>query len=169
MTAVTKTRPPEATHDDDAPDEPGVVETATVPEPKKQETAAPLIDLDANERERIRFGGKFYELRTINEFGVGKQHRLNRHGREFHELFSSPDELSEDSEQRLEMLVEELFEDVFIGPKTVKQKLSGGQKSQIILAFILAPLARSAALMQVLQQLQSQDQEARNGDPITGS
>lgn len=145
----TDEKPPEAEQEIKAP---------VVPEP--------LVDLDdvAPDRPTVRFQGALYEMATLDDFGIQDQHGLTRDGREFFRLWSSDDELTKSQKQRLTMLLERMFEKVFIAPDEVKAKLSDGKKSQVVLGFTLAPLAQRAAA----QQIQT-DEEPRNDPPTTGS
>lgn len=127
---------------------PPAVVTTAAPGPKTPEPLVDLDDDDGDHRDTVRHEGKLYELKAINEFGIGKQHSLTRDGREFFRLWSSEDELSETDEQRLEMLLNRMLEAVMLAPATVKKKMSDGKKSRVVLAFTLAPVARRMAQAQ---------------------
>jgi hypothetical protein len=123
--------------------------------------AEPLVDLDdiAPDRPTVRFGGKLYEMRVLDDFGIAKQHALNRDGREFYGLWTSDDELSDAQQQRLQMLLERMFDQVLDAPDTVKGELTDGKKTQVVLGFTLAPLVQQQKTAQK-KALEEQEQAA---------
>jgi hypothetical protein len=109
-------------------------------------TAEPIVDLDLEKPEQtVRSGGKLYRLKTLDEFGLARQQRLNRDFSEFSELYRSSEELSDTDEQRLVMLLDRVFGDVLDAPASVKKKLTETQKAAVVLGFMLAPSMQQAA------------------------
>jgi hypothetical protein len=117
--------------------------------PVEPEVAEPLVDLDdlAPTRPTVRYQSTLYELRTLDDFGILDQQKLTRDGREFFKLWSSDDELTRHQGERLKMLLSRMFDQVMDASDDVKQSLSDGKKSQVVLAFTLAPLAQRTAQM----------------------
>ena len=146
MATRTKT-----TADDESLD--GVIVDA----PPQSKGPEPIIDLDALEeaRDTVRLKGVLYELHAAHEFGAIEQHRLERDNREFRTLQGSEHELTEDQEQRLDMLVERIFEKVLIAPAAVKRKMTGPQKAAVVSAFSYAPVVKLARLRAAIEQQQA--------------
>ena len=122
-------------------------------QPATPDVPEPLVDLDdiAPSKPTVRYGGKLYEMRTLDDFGIEKQQQLTRDGREFFRLWSADDELNKKQRERLKMLLERMFDQVFDAPAAVKQELSDGKKAQVVLGFTLAPLAQRQAQMQMAE------------------
>jgi hypothetical protein len=110
----------------------------------------PLVDLDevAAVRPTIRYAKQQYELKTLSEFGIRTQQKLTRDGREFSRLWTADDELTENELERLEMLLNRMYDQVLDAPNEIKASLNDAQRSQVVLAFTLAPLHQAAAAQQ---------------------
>jgi hypothetical protein len=129
----------------------------------KPNAAEPLVDLDdiAPDRPTVKWHGDLYELARLDDFGIATQQALTRDGREFSTLWSAEDELDQNQRARLKMLLERMFEQVVMAPKAVKRRFSDAEKSRVVLAFTIAPLAQAAAR----QAEREQEQEARETSP----
>ncbi|MGC2374249.1 MAG: hypothetical protein WA484_10280 [Solirubrobacteraceae bacterium] len=100
----------------------------------------PTVNIDSEEHPE----GKLYELKQMDDFGIEEQQRLTREGAEFDKLWNT-DNLNKAGRGRLKMLLDRMFEAVLDAPPEIKKMLSDGQRSQVVLAFTLAPLAQAAA------------------------
>jgi hypothetical protein len=136
------------------------------------ENAKPVIDFDlAPERQTVRKGGRLFEVRRLDDFGIAKQQQLDRDGREFARLWNSDAELTADQGQRLKLLLERIFQDLLDAPKTVRASFKDAEKARLVLDFSLAPLREQMAALlaaQMQQQMAGAD-EARDGEPITAT
>lgn len=104
-------------------------------------TAAPRFDFDlAPDRETLKVGGKLYEIKRLDDFGIGRQRRLDRDGREFAQLWNKAEELTDDEDVRLKFLLDRIFEDLLDAPEDVRGSFSDSQKAKVVLDFSLAPL-----------------------------
>lgn len=131
------------------PDDPPAQPDAEQPEPEKDD--APLLDLSTQvERPFIKVDGEPYELAVKDDFGIEEQHRLTAYGRRFDELFKR-NNLSDKDRTRLKLLLDYMFDKVLLAPDEIKRKLGDDQRSQVVLAFTYAPLAKAVALMQAAQ------------------
>lgn len=153
-----------------APAKPEVEVDLGRPDPKDAE---PVLKVNTKERTRptIDIDDKLYELKTIGDFGIGKQQILNRDGREFYQLWTSEDELDENQQKRLKFLLERMYAEVLDAPKSVARKLNDSEKADVVLTFTLAPLRKA---MQAAAQAQETEQktetvEAENGASISTS
>jgi hypothetical protein len=119
----------------------------------------PLVDLDevAAIRPTIRFRKHQYELRTLSEFGIRTQQKLTRDGREFSRLWTADDELTENELERLEMLLNRMFDKVLDAPAEIRTSLNDAQRSQVVLAFTLAPLHQAAAAQQAKAEMEAEN------------
>lgn len=136
------------------------------PDPEKpdgeQDDDAPLLDLSTQvDRPFIKVDGDPYELAVKDDFGIEEQHRLTAYGRRFDELFKR-NNLSEKDRGRLKLLLDYMFDKVLLAPDEIKRKLGDDQRSQVVLAFTYAPLAKAVALMQAAQAATGEAQ-AGNG------
>jgi hypothetical protein len=95
--------------------------------------------------------GKVYELRVIDDFGIEDQQQLTREGAEFDKLWNT-DRLNGAQRKRLKMLLDHMFDRVLDAPADIRARLSDGQRSQVVLAFTLAPLAAAAQRQQTEAQ-----------------
>lgn len=108
--------------------------------------------------------GKFYELRQIGDFGIAAQQRLNRDGREFYQLWTADEELTDDQGKRLKFLLERMFHgdetvaSLLDAPKSVLRKLNDGDKADVVLSFTLAPLRKAMAAAQA-QETETETEE----------
>lgn len=129
---------------------------------------APLIDFDeiAPTRPTVRFDGKLYELRLTDDFGIEKQHALKRDGDEFLKLWNSEEE-DDATGERLNMLLERMFEEVLDAPRTVKAKFNDSKKARVVLAFRMAPLLEAAKAEMAAQAEQAATDPAES--PTTES
>jgi hypothetical protein len=119
-----------------------------------------ILDLDdvAPIRPRVRRHGEQYEVKTLGEFGIRKQQQLNRDGREFAQLWSSEDELDESQLERLDMLLQRMFEEVFVAPDDVRAQMNDAERSRVVLHFRLAPLQQVAAALAKATEDEPRDQ-----------
>lgn len=103
--------------------------------------ADPILSLTtlAPERPTVEIDGTLYELHVLDDFSIEEQHRLTVDGNEYDRLWSS-ENLTSKQEKRLSLLLNRMFEMVLIAPPEVKAKLNPSQRSQVVLAFTLAPL-----------------------------
>lgn len=134
-------------------------------EPEVAKTTAPRFDFDlAPERDFIKFGGNLYEIRRLDDFGIGKQRRLDRDGREFAQLWSSKDDFDEggDDDTRLKFLLDRIFEDLLDASDDVKAEFKDAQKAKVVLDFSLAPLREllAANFRQITQEIQEPQDQA---------
>ena len=149
--------------------------TTKPPEPKAPETgpdpaaSTPVARLGGPAEDRhVEIDGKFYRLRGLRDYGIGSQRRLNRDGREFAQLWNSPDDLTEDQEKHLKYLLDRILlgdertEPLVAAPKTVLRKLDDADRVELVLDFIFAPLRK----MLVAAQEQTVEQ-APNGSTTT--
>lgn len=143
---------PEGVKPDEKPDPADAVPALRV---KTEKRVRPTIEID----------GKFYDLRVLGDFGIGKQQTLNRDGREFYQLWTSDDELTEDQQKRLKQLLERMYAEVLDAPKTVMRKLNDAEKADVVLTFTLAPL-RNAMLAAQTEQT-AETVEAGIGSTLT--
>lgn len=132
-------------------------QTQTPPAPEPQPARPPVPDAQpvgrtttTDERPTWEIDGKLYELRTLADYGIAAQQRLNRDGREFYSLWTADEELDDDQGKRLKFLLERMFHgDALVAslldaPKTVLKRLRDGDKADVVLAFTLAPLRKAA-------------------------
>lgn len=133
----------------------------------EDETEEPLAELSLLEpvRPTVRIKskrhpeGKLYELRELNDFGLLEQHALKRDGAEFDRLWRR-DKLTKTEGQRIEMLLERLFDQALIVPDEdadIKTRLRDGQKANVIMLFTSAPAIRAAVQIKKQQQDQEPD------------
>lgn len=142
----------------------------TAPAELDPQAAEPLVDLDEDEaRPTVRYGGALYELRTLNDFGIDDQQALTRDGREFFRLWSSDVELKRAQKQRLKMLLDRLFNEVFDAPAEIREQLADGKRAQVVLAFTLAPLARRTAELKAEAQATGPEQAEEARDDSTST
>jgi hypothetical protein len=94
--------------------------------------------------------GKQYELRIMDDFGIEDQQQLTREGAEFDKLWNT-DKLNGKQSKRLKMLLDNMFDRVLDAPSEIRAQLRDGQRSQVVLAFTLAPLAAAAQRQQETQ------------------
>lgn len=147
--------------------------TTETPETEKAGiTPEPLVDLDAKKKRReegealLRLDGKLYRIRSLDEFGIRERKRLDRDGREFYKLYES-DEESETDEQRLEMLVDRMFDAALDAPAAIRKKIHAADKVDVVLGFTQSPLLKVLAAARVIQQ--AQEEALETATPITGS
>lgn len=84
--------------------------------------------------------GETFELRLMDDFGIGMQQKLLNWSRTYERLFNSDEELSPEQETRLKFVLDSLFDVVLDAPKSVKAKMNDGIRSRVMMAFSLAPL-----------------------------
>jgi hypothetical protein len=145
------------------------------PDPKAAEPIG-RIDTTAG-RPTWEIDGKFYELRQLTDYGIAAQQRLNRDGREFYQLWTSDDELTDDQGKRLKFLLERMFNgDALVAqlldaPKGLVRKLNDGDKADVVLSFTLAPLRKAMAAAAQTEQPETETQadEARVSESISTS
>ena len=131
------------------------------PQPKpEQPKTAPRFDFDlAPDRDYVKKGGKLYEIRRLDDFGIGKQRRLDRDGREFAQLWNSSEDFDDDSDsgQRLDFLLNRIFDDLLDAPDEVRDEFADAAKAKVVLDFSLAPLRELLAenLRQAMQRTRS--------------
>ena len=121
---------------------------------------APVLDLDAlTTRETIVFGGAEYGLRSLErDFGLEEEHRLKNEGQEFLKLWES-EKLSQAKYRRMTELLDRIFNVVLDAPDDVKAKITPGQRHEVFMAFMLAPLRRAARKQD--KEEKEEDQKAR--------
>jgi hypothetical protein len=124
---------------------------------KQPEESTPRFDFDlAPERERIKKGGKLYEIRRLDDFGIAKQRRLDRDGREFAQLWNNSEDFDEGSEQdvRLKFLLDRIFSELLDAPEDIREGFKDAEKAKVVLDFSLAPLREllAANLQQALRE-----------------
>ena len=134
------------------------------PQPKpEQPKTAPRFDFDlAPDRDYVKKGGKLYEIRRLDDFGIGKQRRLDRDGREFAQLWNSSEDFDDDSDsgQRLDFLLNRIFDDLLDAPDEVRDEFADAAKAKVVLDFSLAPLRE--LLAENLRQAMQENTEPRN-------
>ena len=150
---ATATKKPEA---DPVEEQPGL-------DPK---AAEPIIKVKTKGRQRpiIEIDDEQYEMRTMGDFGIGKQQQLNRDGREFGQLWTSDKELTDDQAKRLKFLLERLYAEVVNAPKAVLRKLNDAEKADVVLNFTLAPLRQ---MMTAALAAQTEETEEASEGPST--
>jgi hypothetical protein len=104
-------------------------------------------------------------LKTLGDFGIGEQRKLNRDGREFYELWTSAEDLTEDQEKLLKLLLERMFAKVIDAPRTVQRTFDDAAKADVVLHFTLAPLRQ---VMLAMAQ-QNQGEQAQGQGPSTST
>lgn len=134
-------------------------------QPEAEVKAEPRFDFDlAPEREYIKKGGKLYEIRRLDDFGIGKQRRLDRDGREFAQLWNSTEDFDDNSDEgvRLDFLLNRIFADLLDAPEEVRVQFADSQKAKVVLDFSLAPLREmlAANLRALAQENTAGDQES---------
>lgn len=143
-------------------------ETSTATE-RPMPDATPVGRTDTAEAQPTwEIDGKLYELRTIGDYGIAAQQRLNRDGREFYSLWTADEELTDDQGKRLKFLLERMFNGdpaagimaLLDAPKTVLRRMRDADKADVVLAFTLAPL-RKAALAAAPAQEALTDEQAQ--------
>jgi hypothetical protein len=145
------TRPKAATKPDTQDDTQGKGELDTM-EGREEQIPEPLLSLStlAPTRPTVNIAseehpeGRLYELKQMDDFGIEEQQQLTREGASFDKLWNT-DNLNKAGRGRLKMLLDRMFEAVLDAPPEIKKMLSDGQRSQVVLAFTLAPLAQAAA------------------------
>jgi hypothetical protein len=88
--------------------------------------------------------GELFDLRSMDDFGIAEQQQLTMEGKEFDALWNTQD-LNSAQRKRLKTLLDHMLEKVLDAPAPVKKHLKDGQRSQIVLAFTLAPLSQTVA------------------------
>lgn len=100
------------------------------------------------DRRQVEIDGKFYDLRSLRDYGISAQRRLNRDGREFGELWNSAKDLTEDQDKRVKFLLDRIFlgddriDSLVDAPKATLRKLSDEDRVELVLDFIYAPLRK---------------------------
>lgn len=167
MAAATK-KPPEVKQaDKDAKAEAAAPDSKPGPDPK---SAEPVMKIRTKDRVRptIEIDDMQYEMRTMRDFGIGKQQALNRDGREFGQLWTSDTELTDDQSKRLKFLLERIYPEVIAAPKTVLRKLDDAEKAAVVLNFTLAPL-REMMTAALVEQTTETEVEAAESPSIPTS
>lgn len=123
----------------------------------------PLLDLSTTpERPIIRIDKEPYELAVKNDFGIEDQHALTAWGRRYDELFKR-NKLTDKESGQLKILLDDMFELVACHiPEDVQDKLGDEHRSQVVLAFTYAPVAKALAQLQIAQAATDEVQKARD-------
>lgn len=110
--------------------------------------------------------GRFYELRSLSDYGIGAQQRLSRDGREFGQLWNSDEDLTDAQQKRLKFLLDRIFDGDQAVPalleasKTVRRAFNDAARSELVLDFIYAPLRK---MMAAAVAAETTDTEAEAG------
>jgi hypothetical protein len=139
--------------------------TKTQPDETEVKPSEPRFDFDelAPDHETIKVGGKLYEIKRLDDFGIEDQQALDRDGREFARLWTSDTELTANQKPRLKFLLERIFGQLLPDvPKAQRAKIRDAAKAELVLDFSLAPLRKAlAAQMEAqLQQQKTNDEQA---------
>ena len=148
-------------------------EAPEAPESPKVPAVQPIGESETSpERPLWKIDGKLYDVRVMDDFGVGAQKRLNTDGREFYALWNSPDDLDDDQEARMEQLLDRMFfgdekaPSLIDAPKPLLRKMGPGSRAEVVLAFTLAPLQK--ALLAAAPMVSEMD-SAGVSEPTTAS
>lgn len=138
------------------PDQPvaNVVDAALAAREEEATTLEDELVLDLSELAperppfRLRWAdkpeGEIFHLAVMGDFGIEEQQQLTRDGAEYDRLWNSP-VLSAAEKVRLKQLLDLMFERVVHDvPPEVRNQIRDEHRSQIVLAFTLAPLAAAA-------------------------
>lgn len=123
----------------------------------------------------MEIDGKFHDLRSLRDYSISAQRRLNRDGREFGELWNSAEDLTEDQDKRVKFLLDRIFlgddrvEALVDAPKTVLRKLEDEDRVELVLDFIYAPLRKLLTTVAAAQQTEQETAEAPAGTSIPTS
>ncbi|MHB1950156.1 MAG: hypothetical protein ACYCQK_01625 [Acidiferrobacteraceae bacterium] len=153
------------------------------PAPEKLNPAdsAPVARLSTGKDLRtVDIDGKRYELRSLADYGIGAQQRLNRDGRRFGALWNSEEDLTDDQQTELKFLLDRIFDGdekvaaLVNAPRTVRSKVNDADRAEIVLDFCFAPLRKllAAAAEQQAQadmQTETENEEARESESIPTS
>jgi len=149
--------------------------TAAPPEPEETSVAPKVEPIGKSETSPDRpvwdIDGKLYDVRVMDDFGIGAQRRLNRDGREFYQLWSATEDLTDEQEARMEQLLDRMFfgdekaPSIIDAPKTLLRRLGTGSRADVVLTFTLAPLQK---LLLAAAQTETMG-EAGVSEPTTAS
>jgi hypothetical protein len=163
----------------------GTVTTrATKPKPQAPETPEPAVRAPEvvpmgrsqtdQERSVWEIDGKLYDVRSMDDFGLRGQRRLNKDGREFYQLWNAVEDLTDDQDARLEQLLERMFlgdekvPSIIDAPKVLLRKLGSSSRAEVVLAFILAPL-QTVLLAAALAAQTEEMENAGVSEPTTAT
>lgn len=105
--------------------------------------AEPLLDLDTlTRRPTVRIDGQPYDLRTLDDFSLVEGHRHWRESERLSDLVHRVATLTADEESDAEQLIEAYCRRMVVAPPTVLDRLTPGQRVQIVATFALLPRTR---------------------------
>lgn len=122
-------------------------ETPSAPVEEEEKRPDRLLDLVtlAPTRRRVLLptpakpNGEQYEIRLLEDFGIGTQQRLNVWARKYDRLLGSDDELNQAEQAELEYALGLLFEEILQAPPEFKADAPDFVKQRVVRAFSLAP------------------------------
>ncbi|MGH3171873.1 MAG: hypothetical protein ACRDN0_39195 [Trebonia sp.] len=147
--------------------QPPEADTPTTPEPTVLGRSQTTV-----ERSQWEIDGKIYDIRSMDDFGVRAQRRLNQDGREFYQLWNSAEDLTDDQDMRLEQLLDRMFfgdekaPSLIDAPKTLLRKLGSSARADVVLTFTLAPLQK---LLLAAAQTEVEMESAGVSEPVTAT
>lgn len=112
--------------------------------------------------------GERFELRLLDDFGIRDQQRLLSWSRQYDQLFNADEDLDASQQEKMEWLLNSMFEMVLDAPKAKLAKIPDAVKNRVVTAFSLAPLLaqqdRERAAARKREQEEKEKAEAESGD-----
>jgi hypothetical protein len=115
--------------------------------------------------------GERFQIRMLDDFGIGTQQQLLAHSRKLEALFNAEEELKQDQRDRMKFLLDELFNRLLVPPSDmtedrfieVKKSMSDAVRNRVVSAFSLVPRLELLAMQEIVAKRVQAEEERRTG------